>query len=341
MEHSAAFDKFNSENPSQNDDSDQKLFDIPGYANIQKGRIHILQLHQDLNHLKRVLKTIILSKGLQHQCLLTPISIRRFNNQLVLRFPFLDFNLCNLMGSQKKIISEEHVKIIFYQLAMAVGYLHAQNIAHTNLRPEKVLISRDSAVRLSGLDESRIKGIQESETFLGVVTDYYSAPETLLGERVGVELAKSADVWSLGCILFELLTGKRVFHFKRTQLDLLLWMLKLLGKPESDFAFSNNIEARKWLQRRFQYPKRTASSYLPPFRCSKGVCHLLDRLLMFDPRERLSVVGILKHPYFKDIHESHDVEFEKANLDVAALRFCDYREMRVAAVKDSLFSLLD
>lgn len=341
MDHSATFGKFSSEHPSQNDNSAQKIFDHRGSANIQKGQLLIIQLHQDLSHLKRVLKAIILSKGLQHQCLLTPSSIRKLNNQLVLQFPFLDFNLCNLMGSQKKIISEEHVKIIFYQLAMAVGYLHAQNIAHTNLRPEKVLISRDSAVRLSGLDESRIQGIQGSETFLGLVADYYSAPETLLGERVRVELAKSADVWSLGCILFELLTGKRVFHFKRTQLDLLLWMLRLLGKPESDFAFVDNIEARKWLQRRFEYPRRTASSYLPPSRCSKGVCHLLDRLLVFDPRERLSVVGILKHPYFKDIHESHDVEFERANLDVVALGFCDFRETRVAAVINSLFSLLD
>ena len=95
---------------------------------------------------------------------------------------------------------------IFESLVGAVGHAHAQNIIHRDLKPQNVVISEDGVVKLLDF------GIAQQEddivkTVTGSVlgTFFYAAPE----QNQGKAIDHRADIYSLGLILFELLTGKR------------------------------------------------------------------------------------------------------------------------------------
>ena len=100
-------------------------------------------------------------------------------------------------------LHEPTARFILAQLLLALEYLHARGILHRDLKPENVLIAADRYVRLADFGLSREKS--HSMSFCG--SPAYLSPEML--ERKGVGFA--ADIYGLGCILFEMLTGEPPF----------------------------------------------------------------------------------------------------------------------------------
>ncbi|KAG0412700.1 hypothetical protein HPB47_010145 [Ixodes persulcatus] len=121
-------------------------------------------------------------------------------------------NLFTLVSAEGRL-SESRAHELFVQLACAVAYLHRHNIAHRDIKCENVLLSHDGIVKLADFGFSRYcddpehKGRQlMSQTYCG--SEAYAAPEVLKGVRY---LPKSADMWSLGAVLFVLVTGALPF----------------------------------------------------------------------------------------------------------------------------------
>eukprot|EP00811_Abedinium_folium_P026300 NODE_3853_length_1973_cov_9.820693.p1 GENE.NODE_3853_length_1973_cov_9.820693~~NODE_3853_length_1973_cov_9.820693.p1 ORF type:complete len:435 (-),score=157.88 NODE_3853_length_1973_cov_9.820693:147-1451(-) len=103
--------------------------------------------------------------------------------------------------------TEEWVCSIFAQLLDAVQYLHSKNVIHRDLKSQNIFFAHDGRVRLGDFGLCRHthkdrKCNTASLTHAG--TDCYMAPEMLASSRYG----KPADIWSLGCILYELCTGQ-------------------------------------------------------------------------------------------------------------------------------------
>jgi len=102
--------------------------------------------------------------------------------------------------------TEEWVRTIFVQLLQAVQYLHSKNVIHRDLKSQNVFLAHDGHVRLGdfGLCRRTARQAVVEATLTHAGTDAYMAPEMLSSSRYG----KPADIWSLGCVLYELCTGE-------------------------------------------------------------------------------------------------------------------------------------
>lgn len=127
--------------------------------------------------------------------------------------PFLCFELVEgCVTLEVRLLAaplEERLRLLV-ETAEALGYAHAQGVVHRDIKPENILIDAEGRARLAdfgvalALDRDRLTG---TGTALG--TPFYAAPEQLRdGHRVG----PPADVWSLGVILYQALTGELPFN---------------------------------------------------------------------------------------------------------------------------------
>lgn len=179
---------------------------------------------------------------------------------------------------EKGRLSETETKYIFGQLCLAVAYLHGKGIVHRDLKLENVLLDERCRVKLGdfGFTREFEKGAL-METFCG--TTGYASPEMLQGKKyTGPEV----DIWSLGVILYCLLTG-------------------MLPFDDDDESVMRN--------------KIIVGEFEDPTWLSIESRDLIRNLLQKDPSKRLTLSEILTHAWFSnDLHyeESSDSAFERS-----------------------------
>jgi tetratricopeptide (TPR) repeat protein len=106
---------------------------------------------------------------------------------------------------------------LFLQVASAVAYAHGKLVVHRDLKPANILVGADGGVRLLDfgiaklLDAGETKATQLTQLGGGAFTPDYASPEQILGEPLTV----ASDVYSLGVVLYELLSGARPYKLKR------------------------------------------------------------------------------------------------------------------------------
>lgn len=117
-------------------------------------------------------------------------------------------------------------------------------------------------------------------------------------------LIKTVDVWSVGCILAELLGG-RPFFKGRDYVDQLNQILHILGTPnEETLSRIGSPRAQEYVRNLPYMPKRTFPSLFP--NANPDALSLLDHMLAFDPSSRISVETALEHPYLQIWHDASD-----------------------------------
>jgi len=109
--------------------------------------------------------------------------------------------------------TEEWIRTLFAQLLQAVQYLHSKNVIHRDLKSQNVFLAHDGRVRLGDFGLCRHTArtaAQKSASMTHAGTDCYMAPEMLSSSKYG----KPADVWSLGCVLYEMCTGQFMWELE-------------------------------------------------------------------------------------------------------------------------------
>ena len=167
-----------------------------------------------------------------------------------------------------------------------------------------------------------------------MATRWYRAPE--LCGCFFTKYTKTIDVWSIGCIFAEILSGRALFPGRNVvhQLELIT---DLLGTPPpEEVAKVRNEKARRFLQ---QMPAKSAQPLASRFpRAAPAAIRLLERLLAFDPSRRPTCEEALLDPYFAGLHNPErepvaepisklEFEFEKRKLTVEEVRDLIYREV--------------
>ncbi|PSC74284.1 cyclin-dependent kinase G-2-like isoform X1 [Micractinium conductrix] len=200
--------------------------------------------------------------------------------------------------------SVAEVKTLMRQLLGGMAYLHENWVLHRDLKTSNILYTNKGELKLCDFGLARQYGSPLAPYTHMVVTLWYRAPELLLGAR---KYSTAVDVWSIGCIMAELLSKEALFSGK-SEIDQLQLILKTMGSPTEETwpGVSQLPNARKF--NLGKYPcgslrQRFPASGLgfggrPPL-SEKGF-DLLSRLLELCPERRISCEDALEHPWFSD-----------------------------------------
>src|SRR6185503_10171116 len=159
---------------------------------------------------ERFLREIKLTAKLSHPNILTVHDSGEAGDHLWYVMPYVDGeSLRARIKSDVKPTVDETVTFM-REAGDAIGYAHSLGVVHRDIKPENILFSRGHAVIADfgiarAIDAARDEALTASGVALG--TTSYMSPEQALGEEVDA----ASDVWSLGCVMYEMLTGKTPF----------------------------------------------------------------------------------------------------------------------------------
>ncbi|KAJ1295461.1 hypothetical protein BS78_01G226200 [Paspalum vaginatum] len=177
--------------------------------------------------------------------------------------------------------TEPRARVAMRQLLRGVASVHAAGVIHRDIKPDNVLVGRDGALKICDFGlatPAHLPFPEEDPSRVG--TMWYRAPELVMGRR---RYGAPVDMWALGCVMFELLTGQLLFADVETEDDLLREMLRLRHEMEAD-----GVAAFKGL----------------PSDLSQDAGDLLCGLLCFDEDERITTAEGLKHRWFSEKADS-------------------------------------
>ncbi|KAI8434705.1 hypothetical protein MSG28_003232, partial [Choristoneura fumiferana] len=183
-------------------------------------------------------------------------------------------------------------------------YIHSANVLHRDLKPSNLLLNTTCDLKICDFGLARVADPDHDHTgFLTeyVATRWYRAPEIMLNSK---GYTKSIDIWSVGCILAEMLSNRPIFPGKH-YLDQLNHILGVLGSPsQDDLDCIINEKARGYLES-LPFKPRVPWVDLFPGADARAL-DLLHRMLTFNPHKRITVEESLAHPYLEQYYDPND-----------------------------------
>ncbi|KAL4622366.1 cyclin-dependent kinase 18 [Arapaima gigas] len=276
------------------------------YATVFKGRS---KLTENLVALKEIrleheegapctaIREVSLLKNLKHANIVTLHDIIHTDRSLTLVFEYLDSDLKQYLDNCGNLMSMHNVKIFMFQLLRGLSYCHRRKILHRDLKPQNLLINDKGELKLADFGLARAKSVPTKTYSNEVVTLWYRPPDVLLGST---EYSTPIDMWGVGCILFEMATGRPMFPGSTVKEELHL-IFRLMGTPTEE-TWPGITASEEFRSYRFpQYRTQPLINHVP--RLDAEGIDLLSCLLLYETRERTSAEASLKHPYFKSLGE--------------------------------------
>ncbi|KAL7416540.1 mitogen-activated protein kinase [Mrakia frigida] len=204
-------------------------------------------------------------------------------------------------------LSDDHAQYFIYQTLRALKALHSADVIHRDLKPSNLLLNANCDLKVCDFGLARsVKTAEPNGTETGFMTEYvatrwYRAPEIMLTFK---QYTKAIDVWSVGCILAEMLSGKPIFPGRDYHHQLTL-ILDVLGTPTLDEFYAINSRRSRDYIRALPFRKKKPFASLFP-NASPQATDFLQKTLTFDPKKRLTVEQALCHPYLEAYHDPDD-----------------------------------
>ncbi|KAF4572537.1 negative regulator of the PHO system [Pleurotus pulmonarius] len=274
------------------------------YATVYKGRsrttneiVALKEIHLDAEEgtPSTAIREISLMKELKHVNIVRLYDVIHTETKLTLIFEYADQDLKKYMDQHgdRGALDPNTVRSFMFQLLKGTAFCHENQVLHRDLKPQNLLINRKGELKLGDFGLARAFGVPVNTFSNEVVTLWYRAPDVLLGSRT---YSTSIDVWSCGCIFAEMISGTPLFRGRDNQ-DQLLHIMRVIGTPSEATLRKIAQDSPEVTLKQFpRYPKMPFQQILP--KASPQAIDLLERLLKFDPAERISASEALSHPYF-------------------------------------------
>lgn len=257
---------------------------------------------QSIMHAKRAYREIRLLKHMKHENVIslldtfTPQDDLKDFEDVYLVAPLMGADLNNIMKVQK--LSDEHVQFLIYQILRGLKYIHSAGIIHRDLKPSNLAVNENCELKI--LDFGLARATDDTMTGY-VATRWYRAPEIMLN---WMQYNAQVDVWSVGCIMAELLSGRALFP-GNDHIDQLTKIMQLVGKPDETFLKKiSSDNARTYIKSMPDFKKMDFSDWFPD--ATEQAKDLLGNMLSLDPEHRFSCEQCLEHPYFEAYHDPED-----------------------------------
>uniref|UniRef100_A0A4W5K9Z4 Cyclin dependent kinase 16 n=1 Tax=Hucho hucho TaxID=62062 RepID=A0A4W5K9Z4_9TELE len=205
------------------------------YATVYKGRS---KLTDNLVALKEIrleheegapctaIREVSLLKDLKHANIVTLHDIIHTQKSLTLVFEYLDKDLKQYLEDCGNSIHMHNVKLFLFQLLRGLNYCHRRKVLHRDLKPQNLLINDRGELKLADFGLARAKSIPTKTYSNEVVTLWYRPPDILLGST---DYSTQIDMWGVGCIFYEMSTGRPLFPGSTVEEEL-HFIFKLLGE---------------------------------------------------------------------------------------------------------------
>ncbi|CAD8149174.1 unnamed protein product [Paramecium pentaurelia] len=282
----------------------------------------VFDAFQNSTDAQRTYREVIFLKQLNtHENIVKLISVIRADNNKVLYmvFEYMETDLHRVIRAE--LLNNMHIQYVMYQILKSLKYIHSGQL---DLKPANILINADCHIKVADFGLSRCLSETENNHEMPFMTEYvatrwYRAPEILFGSNY---YSTAVDMWSVGCILGEMILGKACFAGTST-LDQIDKIIQLIGKPTISELESINapmgyqiieqIESKK----QFSYPK-----FFP-----KANDLQIDFL-------KLTAELALDHPYLKDFKQTE----QEIILDqYITIPFNDNKKLKLQDYRDALY----
>ncbi|XP_020218901.1 mitogen-activated protein kinase homolog MMK2 [Cajanus cajan] len=252
----------------------------------------------------RNLREIKLLRHMDHENVITLKDIIRppqrdnFNDVYIV-YELMDTDLHQIIRSSQQL-TDDHCRYFLYQLLRGLKYVHSANVLHRDLKPSNLLLNANCDLKIADFGLARTTSETDFMTEY-VVTRWYRAPELLLNCS---EYTAAIDIWSVGCILGEIITRQPLFP-GRDYVHQLSLITELIGSPDdTSLGFLRSDNARRYVRQLPQYPRKQFAARFPSM--SPGAVDLLEKMLVFDPNRRITVDEALCHPYLAPLHDINE-----------------------------------
>ncbi|KAB2062508.1 hypothetical protein ES319_A10G156900v1 [Gossypium barbadense] len=275
---------------------------------------------------KRTLREIKLLRYMAHENVVAirdviPPPQRECFNDVYIVYELMDTDLHQLICCNQKF-NEEHYQYFIYQILRGLKYIHSANVLHRDLKPSNLLVNENCDLKICDFGLARVNTESDFMTEY-VITRWYRPPELLLYSS---QYSAAIDMWSVGCIFMELFIRKPLFP-GRDHLH------QLLGTPsEAEMEYVNE-NAKRYIQQLPNYPRQSFSEKFP--NVHPLAIDLAQKMLTFDPKQRITVEEALAHPYLTALHDISDepvcmipfsFDFEQHALTMAQMKELVYEE---------------
>ncbi|EER08969.1 serine/threonine-protein kinase 9/CDKl5, putative [Perkinsus marinus ATCC 50983] len=254
---------------------------------------------------KTTLREVRILRMLRHENIVQLREAFRRKSKLYLVFEFVDKNLLELLDIYPQGLEAETVRYCVWQLSRAMQFCHRHDVIHRDIKPENLLINmHDKSLKLCDFGFARrlpSLTLHPSDGANGALTDYvatrwYRAPELLLGSTT---YGKEVDIWSIGCIMGEIVDGQPLFPGE-SEIDQLFVIQLVLGPltPKQMEIFLRNPR-----------PESIEKRYLG--KLSKRAMNFMKAVLVLDESQRLTAEGCVTHNYFEGLVSPSGVTAEE------------------------------
>ncbi|XP_055742114.1 mitogen-activated protein kinase 4-like [Salvelinus fontinalis] len=191
-----------------------------------------------------------------------------------------------------------HTTLLFYQLLRGLKFIHSANVLHRDLKPANIFLNTDQLLlKIGDFGLARIVDPHYSHKgYLseGLVTKWYRSPRLLLSPN---NYTKAIDMWAAGCILAEMLTGRMLFAgaHELEQMQLILDTVPVLREEDrlDLLQVMPTYVSHGWKV------KRSFRELIPEVEVEADAIDFLERILTFNPMDRLTAEAALSHPFLQ------------------------------------------
>ena len=239
-----------------------------------------------------ILREVGILKSMSHPNIVPVNDFFIENDDYYISFEYLSQDLRGFLDSLMFPLSEIAIKYYIHQLLSGLSYCHRNCIIHRDLKPHNLLVSHER-LKIGDFGLSKFVGYPDVPLTPTVQTLWYRAPELLLGTNYSDKI----DMWSVGCIFGELITGQPIFPGSN-QIDQLWTIFNVLGTPDNSTwpgigQFKGFCITPKWQPVSFKE--------LFPILSEDGI-DFISKVLVVDPNKRMTSHQALNHPYFREFN---------------------------------------